>query len=65
MNIAGKFIAAPSSHCYMIVAIDYFSKWPEVATCSCVTSGAVIDFLNRLFHRCGLVEEILTDNGTQ
>ena len=65
VDIAGEFVAAPSSHRYMIVTIDYFSKWPEVATCSCVTSGAVIEFLNRLFDRFGLVEEIVIDNGTQ
>ena len=49
----------------MILAIDYFSEWPEVATCSTVISGAVIEFLNRLFDRFGLVEEIVTDNGSQ
>ena len=44
---------------------DYFSKWPEAATCESVTSSAVIDFLNGLFDRYGLVEEISTDNGPQ
>jgi len=43
----------------MIVAIDYCSKWPEVATCSSVTSDAVIEFLNRLFDRSSLVEDII------
>ena len=47
----------------MLVAMDYFSKWPEAATCESVTSSAVIDFLNGLFDRYGLVEEISTDNG--
>ena len=44
----------------MFVAIDYFSKWPEVTTCSSATFGAVIKFSDRLFDRFGLVEEIVT-----
>ena len=65
IDIAGEFVAAPSCHRYMIVAIDYYSKCPEVATCLSATSGAVREFLNRLFDRFGFVEEIVTDNGTQ
>lgn len=65
LDIAGEFVAAPTQHRYMIVAIDYHSKWPETATCSRVTSSAVIDFLNQIFDRFGLVEEIVTDNGAQ
>ena len=61
MDIAGEFVSAPSCQRCMIVAIDYFSKWPEVAACSRVTSAVVIEFLNRLFDRFGLVEEIVRD----
>jgi hypothetical protein len=49
----------------MLVAIDYYSKWPEAAVCETVTSSAVIAFLNQLFDRFGLVESIVTDNGAQ
>ena len=65
LDIAGEFVAAPRGHRFMLVAMDYFSKWPEAATCESVTSSAVIDFLNGLFDRYGLVEEISTDNGPQ
>jgi len=69
LDIAGEFVVASSCHRFMIVAIDYISKWPEGATtCSSVTSGAVIEFLNRLirlFDRFGLVEEIVADDGSQ
>jgi len=51
LDIAGEFVAVPSCHRFMIVAIDYYSKWPEVATCSSVTSGVVIEFLNRSRRR--------------
>jgi len=65
LDIASEFVVAPSYHCFIIVAIDYYSECLEVATCSSVTSGAVIECLNRLFDRFGLVEEIVTDNGSQ
>jgi hypothetical protein len=65
LDIAGEFIAAPRAHRYMLVAMDYFSKWPEATTCEYVTSTAVITFLTALFDRFGLVEEVVTDNGPQ
>jgi len=61
MDIAGQFIA----HRYMLVTIDYCSKWPEALTVEYVTSSAVINFLTTLFDRFGLVEEVATDNGPQ
>jgi hypothetical protein len=50
---------------FLIVAVDYYSKWPEVGMCGPVTTSNVIDFLTALFDRFGLVEEITTDNGVQ
>jgi hypothetical protein len=65
LDIAGEFVAAPTQHRYVIVAVDYFSKWPEAAACTTVTSSTVIEFLTTIFDRLGLVEEIVTDNGVQ
>ena len=49
LDIAGEFVVAPPAHRYMLVAIDYFSKWPEYRTVEYVTSSAVINFLTMLF----------------
>lgn len=49
----------------MIVATDYYSKWPEVASCESVTSSSIIELLTGLFDRYGQVEEVVTNNGTQ
>jgi hypothetical protein len=65
LDIAGEFMAAPHNQRFLIVAIDHFSKWPEVAACGNVTSSSVIEFLTSLFDRFGLVNEIITDNGAQ
>jgi hypothetical protein len=65
LDIAGEFVAAPQHQRYLIVAVDYYSKWPEVGMCGSPTTAAVTDFLTGLFERFGLVEEITTDNGVQ
>jgi hypothetical protein len=65
IDFAGEFVAAPAHQRYLIVAMDYYSKWPEVAMCGSPTMAAVITCLSGLFDRFGLVEEIVTDNGVQ
>lgn len=65
VDIAGEFMAAPHHQRYVIVAVDMYSKWPEVAACGSPTSASVIEFLTSIFDRFGLVEEIVTDNGVQ
>lgn len=65
LDFAGEFTAAPPHQRYLLVAMDYYSKWPEVTMCSSATSATVIQFLTGLFDRFGLVEEIVTDNGVQ
>ncbi len=65
VDIAREFRAAPHHQRYLIVAVDQYSKWPEAAACSTVTSLKVIEFLTSLFDRFGLVKEIVTDNGVQ
>jgi hypothetical protein len=57
VDIAGEFLAAPHHQRYVIVAVDQYSKWPEAAACSTVTSSSVIEFLTSLFDRFGLVKE--------
>ena len=65
LDFAGEFVAAPAHQRYLIVAVDYYSRWPEVAMCGSPTSAAVISFLTSLFDRFGLVEEVVSDNGVQ
>ena len=48
-----------------ITLIDYFSKWPEVAFTSQVTSATVINFLTTVFSCEGNPWELISDNGSQ
>ena len=49
----------------MFVAIDKFTKWPEVFSVRKVTAESVIKSLKELVCRFGVPARIITDNGTQ
>ena len=49
----------------MYVAIDKFTKWPEVELVRKVTAQSTIKFLKGLVARFGVPNRIITDNGTQ
>jgi transposase InsO family protein len=65
VDIAGEFVAAPQHQRFLIVAVDHYSKWPEVTAVGTVTTSTVIKFLSTLFEHYGLIEECITDNGVQ
>ena len=47
------------------MAIDKFTKWPEVEPVRKVTAQSAIKFLKGLVARFGVPNRIITDNGTQ
>ena len=49
----------------MYVAIDKFTKWPEVEAVRKVTAQSSIKFFKGLVCRFGVPNGIITDNGTQ
>ena len=49
----------------MFVAINKFTKWPEVQPVRKVTAQSAIKFLKGLVCRFGVPARIITDNGTQ
>ena len=49
----------------MFVAIDKFTKWPEVSVVRKVTAQSAIKFLKDLVCHFGVPARIITDNGTQ
>nr|XP_004231733.1 uncharacterized protein K02A2.6-like [Solanum lycopersicum] len=56
--------AASNGHRFSFVAIDYFTKWVEVASYKAVTKKVVTDFVrNNLICRFGVPESLITDNG--
>jgi transposase InsO family protein len=56
--------AASNGHRYIMVAIDYFTKWVEATSYHTVTAAATEKFIrNNIITRYGVPYEIITDNG--
>nr|XP_009761542.1 PREDICTED: uncharacterized protein LOC104213707 [Nicotiana sylvestris] len=56
---------ASSGYRFILVAIDYFSKWVKVVSYKAVTKKVIAYFVrDRIFCRFGVPESIITDNTT-
>jgi len=56
---------ASNKHHFVLVTIDYFTKWVEAASYASVTRSVVIRFIKKeLICRYGLPRKIITDNAT-
>ena len=66
LDLLGPFVVETNQNKYLIVAIDYFSKWIEVEDLAKITTQNVLGFYKRNIHvRFGIPQAIVTDNGTQ
>ncbi|XP_062019159.1 uncharacterized protein LOC133735742 [Rosa rugosa] len=66
LDLMGKFQTAKGQFKYIIVAIDYNSKWIEAEPLTAITTAKVIRFLwKNIYCRYGVPHTIITDNGTQ
>ncbi|CAL9012723.1 unnamed protein product [Prunus brigantina] len=60
----GTIQQAPS-HCFIIVATDYFTKWVEAKPIKSTTSQEIITFIEeQIIQRFGIPESITTDRGS-
>ena len=66
MDIIGEIKPASlKGHKYILVGIDYFSKWVEVVALVKVDQEEVMAFIqNQIIHRFGIPETITRDQGT-
>ena len=53
--------------CYLVcyVVRDSFSKWPEILRCRNPTTDVTMNYSQELFARFGVVDGLVSDNGTQ
>ena len=49
----------------MYVAIDKFTKWPEVEEVRKATAQSTVKFFKGLVFRFGVPDRVIIDNGTQ
>ena len=56
---------ASNGHRFILVSIDYFTRWVEAASYASVTRSVVIRFIKKeKICRYGLPRKIITDNAT-
>ncbi|GJY84236.1 reverse transcriptase domain-containing protein [Tanacetum coccineum] len=66
IDIAGPFPEGPGKVKFLIVAIDYFTKWIEAKPVATITGNQVKKFVwDKIVCRFGLPGEIVSDNGKQ
>ncbi|XP_070019639.1 uncharacterized protein [Nicotiana sylvestris] len=55
--------SASNGHRFILVSIDYLTKWVEAASYKVVTKKVIADFVkDRIICRFGVLESIITDN---
>ena len=66
MDVIGPVILkALNGYEYILVAIDYFTKWVEATSNKSVTQAMVAQFLkHNIICRYGMPGELITNNGT-
>src|SRR3989337_1663075 len=65
LDILGPFPRAAGGFEFLFIAIDKFTKWPDVEPVRKVTAQAAVKFLKGLVCHFGVPARIITDNGTQ
>ena len=66
IDIVGPFPEAPGRVKFLVVAIDYFTKWVEAEPLATISGDKIIKFVWRqIVCRFGLPHTIVTDNGKQ
>ncbi|GJX48810.1 reverse transcriptase domain-containing protein [Tanacetum coccineum] len=64
INLAGPFLEGPGKVKFLIVAMDYFTKWIKENFVATITGNQVKKFMwDNIVCRFGLLGEIVSDNG--
>lgn len=65
LDIIGPLPETKKGNKFIIVLVDYFTKWVEAEAIRKTESSDVINFLINVFARHGIPEILITDNGPQ
>jgi transposase InsO family protein len=65
LDLVGPLQKAHGGFSHLLVAIDKFSKWIEVRPLTSIRSEQAVAFFTNIIHRFGVLNSIITDNGTQ
>lgn len=66
IDIMGPLPRSPERHEYLVVVVDYFTRWVEFSSLRSATAKTVARFLRKdIFTRWGTPDYILSDRGPQ
>ncbi|GKV50051.1 hypothetical protein SLEP1_g56766 [Rubroshorea leprosula] len=66
VDLLGSFIKGKGGCTFLVVAVDYFTKWIEAKPLSTTTERKIEEFLfNSVLCRIGIPKRIIADNGPQ
>ncbi|GKV35898.1 hypothetical protein SLEP1_g44100 [Rubroshorea leprosula] len=66
VDLLGPFIKGKGGCTFLVVAVDYFTKWIEAKSLSTTTERKIEEFLfNSILCRFGIPKQIIADNGPQ
>jgi hypothetical protein len=64
LDLVGPLKKAPRGNTHLLVAVDKFSKWIEAWLITKIKSEQAMLFFRNIIHRFGVLNSIITDNGT-
>uniref|UniRef100_A0A803JIM9 Gypsy retrotransposon integrase-like protein 1 n=1 Tax=Xenopus tropicalis TaxID=8364 RepID=A0A803JIM9_XENTR len=64
MDLVGPLIKSARGHQYILVVVDYATRYPEAIPLRNTTAKSIAKELMFMFSRVGIPREILTDQGT-
>lgn len=65
IDVAMDLLGPLPSHEYLLVVVDYYSRYKEVKITKSITSSQIISLLKEIFSRLGYPVSITVDNGRQ
>lgn len=66
IDILGLFLTSTGQRKFIIMEVDYFSKWVEAESLAIITYQKIIDFIYKsIVCRFGILKMIIVDNGKQ
>lgn len=65
IDLVGKLPKCKGKYTYIVVAVDYFSKWEKAKALRSITCDDILNFLwKNILTRYGIPKILVTDNGT-
>jgi hypothetical protein len=65
LDLVGPFKATKGGFTHIFVVVDKFTKWIEAKPVATIIAAKAVEFVSEIMHHFGVLNTIITDNGTQ